>query len=142
VEVSKQYSNQAWKSICNINILCQVWGASYFNLEAHNSILTWFHEIFNPLNGFKMDYYNIIDILYILIKECHFSEIGLLDTLAFYEVLSILDKFTKEVEERNKQQEEDNKKMEMQMADMRRTMNTNMNNNNNQFKMPSMPSFK
>ena len=33
--------------------------------------------------------------------------------------------------------EEDNKKMESQMADMRRTMNTNMNNN--QMKMPSMP---
>lgn len=117
--------------------MCQVWKSSRHNIKPTNSLLTGFYEVLNPLPYFKIGYYDIIDILYILIKECHFSEAGLLDILAFYEVLSIVDKFKEEIEARNKQQEEDNKKMESQMADMRRTMNTNMNNN--QMKMPSMP---
>jgi hypothetical protein len=92
--------------------MCQVWRSSRHNIKPTNSLLTGFYEVLNPLPYFKIGYYDIIDILYILIKECHFSETGLLDILAFYEVLSIVDKFKEEVEARNKQQEEDNKKME------------------------------
>ena len=89
--------------------MCQVWKSSRHNIKPTNSLLTGFYEVLNPLPYFKIGYYDIIDILYILIKECHFSETGLLDILAFYEVLSIVDKFKEEIEARNKQQEEDNK---------------------------------
>lgn len=127
--------------------MCQVWQHSYYNIERSNDILLSFAQIYNPLPGFKLWYSEIINMIYVLVKNCNFSEYGILHLLPFYEVWSILEKYKEEIEEQNKRQEEENKKMEAQMADMRHSMNTNMNTNKiantmAQPKMPQLPSFK
>lgn len=43
-----------------------------------------------------------------MVKECHFTDIGLLHEFAFYEVCDLFDIYQKEIEEKNKQAKKDN----------------------------------
>lgn len=103
-------------------------------------------KVFNVLPGFKMWYSNIMDLLYVMVRRCKFSAYDILYTLAFYEVFTLYKKFEEEVEEENKRAQEDNERMEAQMADMKRSMNKQMNTSNTNSismpKMPAMPNFK
>ena len=100
-------------------------------------VTTQFHEVFNVNSYFKVSYQNIIDILYYCVKEIGFTAHDILHELAFYEVLSLIDKWQEDVKEKNKQQEVENEKYEVMMSDMKR--NQQMMSHNQKQNMPQMP---
>lgn len=102
----------------------------------------YFHEILNPLPTFKVWYSEILQIIYYMVKECHFTDIGLLHEFAFYEVYDLFDIYQKEIEEKNKQAKKDNEQMEVDMANMQSNMNRSMSNNPmSNISMPKMPNL-
>lgn len=75
-----------------------------------------------------------------MVKECHFTDIGLLHEFAFYEVCDLFDMYQKEVEEKNKQVQKDNERMESDMVSMKQGMTTQMSNQSlNNITMPQIP---
>ena len=102
----------------------------------------YFHEILNPLPTFKVWYSEILQIIYYMVKECHFTDIGLLHEFAFYEVCDLFDIYQKEIEKKNKQAKKDNEQMEVDMANMQSNMNRSMSNNPmSNISMPKMPNL-
>lgn len=119
--------------------MCKIWLSCRHYNRTYNDILCLFPEYFNPLPAFKMWYSEIIQIIYYMVKEVRFSVHDIMEELFFYDVYYLFDMWQKEVEERNKQQKEENDKMDGQMAEMRRSMSHNMNQNNtNSISMPQM----
>lgn len=85
-----------------------------------------------------MTYEQLLNIIYYLVKEGHFSMSDLLKT--DYEfVMFLYDKLEDEFNKKRKQQEEENKKHEQEMANYQQMQDyqSKMMGNMNQF-MPSM----
>ena len=107
-----------------------------------NDILTHFPEVLNILPHFKIDYQNIIDILYYGVKEMGFTAHDLLEELPYFDVLFLIDKWQEDVKEKNKQQEKENERYENMMADAKHGQRMYQNNfKQDMSKLPSMPSL-
>ena len=106
-----------------------------------NSINTFFHEAFNPFRAFLVPWTNIMDILYYGVKDMHFSAHTLLEELPYYEVLYLINKYSDEVKEKNKQQEAEREQTQEMISDIKRNQRMAQSNPNNKFKTPdiSMP---
>ena len=76
-----------------------------------------------------------------MVKECHFTDIGLLHEFAFYEVCDLFDIYQKEIEEKNKQAKKDNEQMANMQSNMNRSMSNNPMSNISMPKMPNLPSI-
>ena len=122
--------------------MVQVWIASRHHLISKNDILTHFPEVFNIMPYFKVAYSSIIDLLYYSVKEIGLTAHDVLDELAFYEILSLIEKWQEDVKERNKQQEKENERYENMMADAKRHQTLSQNSmKQNMPQMPQMPSM-
>lgn len=106
-----------------------------------NEWTTQFWEVLNIYPAFCLYYQNIKEIMYYMVKDMHFSLHDILNNLAYYECLDLIDMYAEEVEKKNKQQEEEHAKMEADMSKMKQNMNFNNNNNFKPPAMPAMPKF-
>lgn len=87
-----------------------------------------------------------MDIIYYMVKDMHFTLHDILNNLAYYEILYLVDKYSEEVKEKNKQQEEERDRMDSEMHKMRMQMNSkqtmgNANQTPMPMQMPKMPKF-
>jgi hypothetical protein len=107
-----------------------------------NDINVLFSEYLNILPYFQLWYSNIMDILYYGVKEMHFTAHDLLWDLNYYEVNYLITKYSDEVKEKNKQQEEEEKRTNEMIADIKRGQQMNQNNTSkNSMPNVSMPSI-
>ena len=88
-----------------------------------------------------------MQILYLLTKEINLTYADF-NNMNFFEILTILQTYDEHMKEQRKNEEQENKRIEKQMGSMQNKYNYNdmqkqMNNSNNNFKMPNfnMPKF-
>jgi hypothetical protein len=91
---------------------------------------------------FKVPFEELMNITYVLTKEMNISYTDM-NNMNFFEILMILDIYTKNMKEQQKQNEVENKRMEKQMSSMQSKydyskLQKQMSGNNN---MGSMPNF-
>lgn len=92
-------------------------------------------ELINPCIGFNHTWDQLINMIYYLVKEGHFSMHDLLYTDWFFVDL-LYNTLYEEIKQKNKQQEEENRRQEQEMAkyqnmqDYQNKMMDNMNNFN------------
>lgn len=78
-----------------------------------------------------------------MVKEMHFGLHDMLNDLAYYEVRYLIDKFTEEVKEKNKQNEDEKSNMESEMRTMRANMSKTQQQAQPNYTAPTfnMPKF-
>lgn len=98
-------------------------------------------EVLNPCTGFNFTRERLLNIIYYLVKEGHFSMADL-EHCDWFFVDLLYEMLQDEFEKKNKQQEEENKRQEQEMANYQQMQDyqSRMMGNMSQG-MPSMPSF-
>ena len=97
---------------------------------------------------FKVPFEELMNITYVLTKEMNISYTDI-NNMHFFEILMLLDIYTKNMKEQQKQNEMENKRMEKQMSSMQNKydyskLQKQMSGNNNNFGNMSninMPKF-
>ena len=72
-------------------------------------------ELLNPCTGFNLTFDTLINMIYYLVKEGHFTMIDLEHTDFFFANM-LYETLYEEVKKKQKQQEEENKRQEQEMA--------------------------
>lgn len=135
-----------WTSISDLNQFAQVGLRSSFYLRSGNPLTVFTHEVFNYFRGFLLHYEGWMSQIY---YSCKHMGLGLRDILweiPYYELLWLIDKFTEELEEKAKHDQEEKERMDSEMARMQSSMNRQQKMSTPtvqqpNFKIPNMPKF-